>query len=87
MINQNLFEKSAVFSTFAIVVVEKNRLFKEILLFMRFITILYFACQKFWFCLSNNICRKQNQSMLKCSQTLRSSKHAVMRAKIRLFGF
>ena len=32
-------------------------------------------------------CRKQNQSMLKCSQTLRSSKHAVMRAKIRFFGF
>nr|DAE14435.1 MAG TPA: hypothetical protein [Phage sp. ctIHi3] len=47
MINQNLFEKSAVFSTFAIVVVEKSQLFKEILLFMRFITILYFACQKF----------------------------------------
>ena len=47
MINQNLFEKSAVFSTFAIVAVEKSQLFKEILLFMRVITILYFACQKF----------------------------------------
>jgi len=54
MINQNLFEKSAVFSTSTINAVEKSRLFKEILLFMRFITILYFACQKFWFCLSNN---------------------------------
>lgn len=45
MINQNLFEKSAVFSTSTINAVEKSRLFKEILLFMRFITILYFACQ------------------------------------------
>ena len=42
------------FSTIVIVYVEKNWLNKEILIFIRIILILYFACQKFWFCLSNN---------------------------------